>query len=70
MMTMKTHGVECPDVRPQTRRDQNSTMMKDLLFEEEVRYDDDDGDDHDENDGDDDDDNNFLGKQEEIRIQQ
>ena len=44
-------------------------MMKDLLFEEEVRYDDDDGDNYDENDGDDDDDYNFHGKQEEIRIQ-
>ena len=43
--------------------------MKDLLFEEEVRYDYDDGDDYDENDGDDDDDYNFHGKQEEIRIQ-
>ena len=57
---MKTHGVECPDVRPQTRRDQNSTMMKDLLFEEEVRYEDDGGYDYDENDGDDDNQNSTM----------
>ena len=45
-------------------------MMKDLLFEEEDRYDDEDGDDYPENDGDDDYDYNFRGNQEEIRIQQ